>query len=60
MNAGAVMNPEILTSQVDCEGQLYWRAVFEGFRAGDPVGYGDTRAEAITDLMAEAVKALLS
>ncbi len=31
--------------------QFDWEATFDGYDMGDPIGYGTTEQEAITDLM---------
>lgn len=34
--------------------QFDWTATFDGYDAGDPVGHGETKEEAIANLMADA------
>lgn len=34
--------------------QFDWEATFDGYDAGDPIGYGATEAEAIADLIETA------
>lgn len=40
------INPPIPTTAFD------WRAVFDGYEPGDPIGYGRSEQDAVADLIA--------